>query len=181
MNTSLLDLLRQGGYILYVRHGDATVGEDQPNMNFHLCYTQRNLSQVGRIQAINYGEFLRYLGIPISYPIISSPFCRTIETALLAFRTPNIQIDPFLFQVYRLSGNLSDAEQKRILESLKSKLEIEPPEGSNTVIIAHAFPDDIGLGQIPNMGTVIVKPKGKGNGYEVINKLSLLDLQNLLR
>ncbi|MCS4438767.1 hypothetical protein JTS92_10110 [Clostridium botulinum] len=35
MNRSLLDLLRNGGYILYVRHGEATVGEDQPNLIFY--------------------------------------------------------------------------------------------------------------------------------------------------
>ncbi|HYE11014.1 MAG TPA: histidine phosphatase family protein, partial [Patescibacteria group bacterium] len=34
MKRLLLDLLRGGGYILYARHGEATVGEDQPYMNF---------------------------------------------------------------------------------------------------------------------------------------------------
>lgn len=181
LNISLLNLLREGGYILYVRHGEATVGVDQPNLNFQYCFTQRNLSKIGRIQASNYGKILRDLGIPISYPIVSSPFCRAIETALLAFRWSDIQIDPFWFQVYRLSGNLSSIEQKKILESLESKLEIKPPQGSNEVIISHSFPEDIGLGQIPNMGTVIVKPRGRGNGYEIISKLSLIDLANLLR
>jgi hypothetical protein len=179
MKRSLLDLLREGGYILYVRHGEATVGEDQQNLDFQYCFTQRNISEVGRRQAIYYGEILRNLRIPISYPILTSPFCRTIETAQLAFGWSNVQMDPFWFQVYRLGENLSSAEQKRILDSLQSKLEIKPPQGSNKAIIAHGFPNGVGLSQVPNMGTVIVKPKGKGEGYEIVSKVSLADLVDL--
>ncbi len=126
MNSSLFNLLRNGGYVLYTKHGEATVGEDKPNLNFHYCITQRNLSEVGRRQAIYYGEILRMLEIPISYPILVSPFCRAIETGQLAFGRANVRIDPFLFQIYRLSGNLSSVEQKRILDFLQSELEIPP-------------------------------------------------------
>lgn len=135
MNNSLLDLLRNGGYILYARHGEATVGEDQPNLSFQYCYTQRNLSEMGKRQSIYYGEALRH----------------------------------------------SASEQERILDDLRSKLEMIPPQGTNQVIIAHNFPRGIGLGQIPDMGTVIVKPLGQGNGFEIVAKLSLEDLTNLSR
>lgn len=181
MNNSLLDLLRGGGYILYIRHGEATVGEDQPNLNFLYCFTQRNLSEMGRRQAIYYGQVLRNLRIPINYPVLTSPFCRTIETAQLAFGGSNVQIDPFWLEVYKLSGRLPAAEQRRIVDSLRSRLEAMPPQGSNKVIIAHSFPEGIGLGQIPNMGTVVVRPRGQGNGYEISSKLSLSDLVNLGR
>ena len=50
-------------------------------------------------------------------------------------------------------------------------MEIIPPQGSNRVIIAHSFPYGIALGEIPYMGTVIVKHRGQGNGYEIISKL----------
>ncbi len=180
MNSSLLDLLRGGGFILYAKHGEATVGEDQPNLNFLYCFTQRNLSEMGRRQAVYYGQILRNLQIPIS-SIQTSPFCRAIQTAQLAFGSMDIQIDPFWFEVYRLSGNLPSTEQKRILDNLKLKLEINPPLGSNRVIISHSFPEGIGLGQVPDMGTVIIRPLGQGNGYEIIGKLSLADLANLSR
>ncbi|MGE4354741.1 MAG: histidine phosphatase family protein, partial [Oscillospiraceae bacterium] len=100
MNDALLNLLRGGGYILYARHGEATVGDDQPDLNFRDCATQRNLSEIGRIQAIYYGEYLRALQIPVSHPIIASPFCRTVETAQLAFRGANISVDPFWVEIY---------------------------------------------------------------------------------
>ena len=181
MKRPLLDLLRNGGYVLYTRHGEATVGVDQPYLNFQYCFTQRNLSETGRRQAIYYGEILRILQIPISYPILASPFCRTIETAQLAFGWANVQINPFWVEVYNLSGSISTSEQKRILDSLRSKLETKPLQGTNEVIIAHSFPDGIGLGQIPDMGTVIVKPMGQGNGFEIVNRLSLEDLADLPR
>lgn len=178
MNRSLLDLLKQGGYILYVRHGEAIVGEDQPNLNFWYCSTQRNLSELGRLQSIYYGQTLRNLQIPISYPILASPYCRTIETAQLAFGMGNTQINPYLSEINRLNENLSSEEKQRILDYIKSVFEIKPPQRSNRVIIAHTFKKDIGLGEIPNMGTVILKPLGPGNGYEVVDRLSLEDLGN---
>lgn len=181
LNRLLLDLLRGGGYILYTRHGEANIGEDQPNLNYWYCSTQRNLSEMGRRQAVYYGEILRYLRIPISYPIISSLFCRTIETAQLAFGRSSVLVDPFWFDIYKLSEDLSIVEQARILNSLRARLEIRPPQGSNKVIIAHSFPSGSGLGEIPNMGTVVIRPLGQGNGYEIVDRLSLEELAGLLR
>ncbi|MGN8767995.1 histidine phosphatase family protein [Paenibacillus barengoltzii] len=179
LNRSLLNSLQGGGYILYSRHGEATVGVDQPNLNFQDCTTQRNLSDEGRRQAVVYGETFRRLRIPFMFPVQASPFCRTIETAALAFGKENVQVDPFGYDIYKLSGNISHAEQTRILNSLRFVLETQPPIGSNMVIIAHSFPTGVGLGQIPNMGTVVVKPSGRGNGYEVVTKVSLEELSSL--
>lgn len=179
MEKTVQDLLREGGYILYTRHGEATVGEDQPYLNFQYCNTQRSLSEVGRREAVYYGQLLRYWQIPISTPIIVSPFCRTIETAQLAFPYAYIQIDPFWVEIYRLGGHIPNDEQTIILANLKSVLEMKPPTGTNTVIIAHSFPEGIGLGGISNLGTVVVKPGGQGKGYEVVGKLTLEDLANL--
>lgn len=179
MNKSLLDSLRKGGFILYSKHGEATVGNDLPNLNFRNCSTQRNLSETGRRQAIYYGEILRFWRIPIHYPVASSPFCRTIETAQLAFGIGNVQVDPAWVNVYRLSGNLPNGDTQIILNALQKVLESKPQAGGNDIIIAHSFPEGIGLGQMPDMGTVIIKPRGKGFGYEVISRLSLSDLSKL--
>ena len=108
------DILKDGGYILYSRHGEANVGEDSPNLNFDDCNTQRNLSEKGRKEAIKYGERLRSLQVPIKYPVIASPICRTIETASLAFGRQNVMVDQFWYDVYRLSKNLSPYEINKI-------------------------------------------------------------------
>ncbi|WP_200816533.1 histidine phosphatase family protein [Halobacillus sp. Marseille-P3879] len=176
---SLLSSLREGGYILYVRHAEATAGEDTPMLNFSDCSTQRNLSNTGRNQAAAYGQTLRRLRIPVSLPVFASPFCRSRETAFLAFSEENVYTDPFWFHVYLLSADLSDYEKASIINSLTSRLELPPPEGTNTVIIAHSFPEGVGLGPISNMGTVVVKPLGEGNGFEVTGRLSLQEFMNL--
>ncbi|SDH53875.1 histidine phosphatase family protein [Alteribacillus bidgolensis] len=173
INRSLLDLLQEGGYIFYTRHGEATVGEDQPNFLFENCFTQRNLSEAGRRQAVLYGEVIRTLRIPIEYPIITAPFCRTRETAELAFGKSNLVEDPFWINIYRLGSHMSAIKQERILNSLHSFLEIPPAPRKNKVVVAHSFPPGVGLGQIPNMGTVVVKPFGQGNGYEIAGYLTL--------
>ena len=178
---SLLNLLLNGGYILYTRHGESTVGEDQANIDFQNCSTQRNLSENGKRQAVSYGEILRSLYIPVNYPVLASPFCRARETAELAFGEENVQVDPFWGEIYKLSGNLNEREQERILKALQSALEIIPPLGTNKVIIAHSFPKAFGLNQIPDMGTVVVKPLGDGKGYEVVALITLTELSDLLK
>ncbi|MER1999891.1 MAG: histidine phosphatase family protein [Lysinibacillus sp.] len=175
MNESLLNTIRNGGFIFYTRHGEATVGEDLPYFSFHDCLTQRNLSEYGRRQAIYYGEILRYLQIPIHCHISASPFCRTIQTAQLAFGLSGVQVNPFWFEIYRLSEYLPNSEREIILNHFNSLLEIVPLERKNKVIVAHSFPKGVGLGEIPYMGTVIIKPKRQGNGYEVVHRLSLED------
>lgn len=179
MNGSLLDLLRNGRYILYARHGEATVGEDRPDLDFRYCDTQRNLSDLGRRQAIYYGELIHALQIPVNYPVITSPFCRAVETGQLAFGQEYVQIDPFWIDVYNLSQNITQTDRERILFKLRLRLEAIPAPGTNHVIIAHSFPADVGLGQIPDMGTVIIKPLGQGNGFEIVSRVSLSDLPGL--
>lgn len=179
MNNSLLNSLRKGGFIFYTKHGEASVGSDLPNLNFQDCSTQRNLSEMGRRQAIYYGEMLQYLQIPIKYPVSTSPFCRATETAQLAFGSGNVQVNPFWFEVYRLSGNLPSRDRQSILNNLPSVLETIPEEGKNKVIIAHSFPEGVGLGQLSDMETVIIKPRGRGLGYEVVRQLSLADWSSL--
>ncbi|WP_225229242.1 histidine phosphatase family protein [Paenibacillus gallinarum] len=179
LNPALVNLLRQGGYILYVRHGEATVGEDQPNYVLSDCATQRNLSAQGKQQATLYGQKVRNLQIPFQTPVIASPFCRTRETAELAFGAGNVQVDPFWTKVYKLSGQVNAEERESTLSGLTSILEKNPPEGMNKVIIAHSFPPGIGLGEIPFLGTVIIKPKGQGNGYDIVDLVSFNEILGL--
>ncbi|WP_336776180.1 histidine phosphatase family protein [Paenibacillus sp. MMO-58] len=175
---SLLKSLQQGGYILYVRHGDATVGTDSPSINFNDCSTQRNLSEAGRNQAVSYGNALRQLHIPVQVPVVASPFCRTKETAELAFGAGNVRTDPFWVQIYQLSGSVPPAQQEAVLKALSAQLEIPPSPGTNKVIVAHSFPPGVGLGEIKSLGTVVIKPNGQGNGYGIEGRFDLNELSS---
>jgi hypothetical protein len=81
----LLTVLRAGGSVLYFRHADTDHAQrDSQGMNFDDCAAQRNLTERGRENARAIGEALRALGIPIG-SVLASPYCRTVETAMLAF------------------------------------------------------------------------------------------------
>ncbi|MBO9599946.1 MAG: histidine phosphatase family protein [Cohnella sp.] len=170
VDTGLLNALRQGGYILYIRHGD-TVGEDKPNLDLSDCSTQRNLSDAARKEAVKLGLTLRGLRIPIDTPVLASPLCRARDTAALAFGESNVRTDPVGLDIYRLNGDLSANEQQAALQAVTSALETEPSAGSNTVIVAHSFPAGVALGEIPPLGTVVLKPGGPGNGYEIVGRI----------
>jgi phosphohistidine phosphatase SixA len=77
--------LRQAGVVILIRHAatDPGVG-DPPGFKLDDCATQRNLSDTGRAQARRLGQWFKTQRIePTSVRV--SPWCRTRETAMLAF------------------------------------------------------------------------------------------------
>ena len=78
-------LLRQGGHVVLLRHATTTAGVGDPaEMRLEDCSTQRNLSEEGREQARRIGEGFRQFRVPVEQ-VMSSQWCRCIETAGLAF------------------------------------------------------------------------------------------------
>ncbi|MDQ0720249.1 phosphohistidine phosphatase SixA [Paenibacillus sp. W4I10] len=177
--SSLIKDLQKGGYILYIRHGDATVGADQQNFSLTDCTTQRNLSVLGKEQAEKYGEAIRKLNIPLQIPVEASPFCRTLQTAQIAFGTQQVKVNDFWLNIYNLSQNPSTEKINSTLQAFTNEIEQIPPTHVNRVIIAHSFPPGIGVGELASMETVILKPLGDQKGYEVIGKLTLEDVLEL--
>jgi Histidine phosphatase superfamily (branch 1) len=77
-------LLRQGGVIIAFRHALAPGTFDPPEFRLGECRTQRNLSDGGRAQARRIGEWFTARGLKPAR-VRSSPWCRCIDTAQLAF------------------------------------------------------------------------------------------------
>ncbi|MGG5809168.1 histidine phosphatase family protein [Falsiroseomonas sp. CW058] len=75
--------LREGGIVLF-RHAIAPGGGDPAGMRLGDCTTQRNLDATGRRQARRIGEALRAADIVVG-AVLASEWCRTMETAELAF------------------------------------------------------------------------------------------------
>ena len=76
--------LRAGGHVALMRHADAPGGVgDPPGFRVDDCATQRNLSEKGRADAAKIGVSLQSEGIAFE-KILSSPWCRCIDTAKLA-------------------------------------------------------------------------------------------------
>jgi len=75
--------LRSGGHVALMRHADAPGGAgDPPGFRIDDCATQRNLSEKGRVDAEKIGSRLKGEGIAFE-KILSSPWCRCIDTARL--------------------------------------------------------------------------------------------------
>ncbi|MEP7300165.1 MAG: histidine phosphatase family protein [Caldimonas sp.] len=93
--------LRRDGAVALVRHGDAPGVGDPTGWKLGDCRTQRNLSDAGRAQARALGERLRAERIAIAR-VLTSPWCRTVETATLLGAGP-VRSEPTFANAYVLS------------------------------------------------------------------------------
>lgn len=82
-------LLRQGGVVIAFRHALAPGTFDPPGFRLGDCGTQRNLSDEGRGQARRAGAWFRARGLQPAR-VRSSPWCRCIDSATLAFAPPEV-------------------------------------------------------------------------------------------
>jgi hypothetical protein len=82
-------LLRRGGVVIAFRHARAPGTFDPPGMRLDDCRTQRNLDEDGRAQARRIGQWFTDRGLKPSR-LRSSPWCRCVDTASLAFGAPQV-------------------------------------------------------------------------------------------
>ncbi|EKE69517.1 histidine phosphatase family protein [Oceanibaculum indicum] len=111
---ALWNALRQGGHVVLFRHAIAPGGGDPANFRLGDCSTQRNLSEEGRQQARAIGDAFRQREVPIAR-VLASRWCRSTETAELAFGTvePFPAIDSF-FQDRARGPGQTEAARVRI-------------------------------------------------------------------
>lgn len=111
---ALWQALRQGGHVLLFRHAIAPGGGDPVGFRLGDCSTQRNLDEAGRRQARAIGNAFRQREIPIAR-VLASRWCRSTETAQLAFGTaePFPAIDSF-FQDRARGPGQTEAARVRI-------------------------------------------------------------------
>src|SRR3954454_3990964 len=131
-DASLLPRLRQGGYVLYMRHASTDFSQDDARMtSYEDCSTQRNLTDKGRAEARRLGSYIKNLGIPIG-AVYASPFCRTMETARLAFGEPK--------PTNEVRGGPSRPDDASRYDPLRKLLATPPAPGRNNVISSHGNP-----------------------------------------
>jgi len=131
-DAALVQKLRQGGYVLYVRHASTDFSQNDSHMtSYEDCKSQRNLTDKGRAEARRLGGEIKRLRIPIG-TVYASPFCRTMETARLAFGEPT--------PTNEARGGPSRPDDPSRYEPLKKLLATQPPAGKNNVISSHGNP-----------------------------------------
>ena len=162
-NRELFSALHQGGHIIFLRHSktDWTQKDIEP-YDFDDCSKQRNLSPGGRDRAVRIGEALKALNVPIG-EVRTSPLCRCIETAELAFGRYVIDYD--------LSRPpKQDAARREYLQSRMPELLAEvPPPGVNLVYVGHTVItfDIYNFSDYSEGSMLIFKPDGEGS-YQML-------------
>jgi phosphohistidine phosphatase SixA len=174
----LVQLLRKGGQVIYMRHPTADVGKDKPRAGawWKECGEgHRMLSDKGRADAVLVGKAIQRLGIPVS-EVRSSEYCRAVEAARLL----------------GLGEPVTDAR----LNHLQARLEVEPDRGlehlirdtrlflstradrGNVLLVSHKqeFPDSPYpvLAELQDGECAVFTPKGKG-GFVLRGRIKVED------
>lgn len=167
-NPDLLSRLREGGYVLYLRHTSTDFSQNDSRMtSFEDCTTQRNLTDRGRDEARTLGEHVKRLKIPIG-EVLASPFCRTLETARLAFGKASATND--------VRGGPASTDDPKRYEKLRKLLAARPSPGTNLVISSHGNPFHAVAGP-PYLaeGEIAVVQPESGGRFRVLARLRLDD------
>lgn len=173
----VLQQLRQGGYVLYMRHGYTDNSKpDQVPVVLHDCATQRPLTPAGRELAASIGKTLRQARIPVG-EVFASPLCRTRESAEAAFGA-QVRVNERLMY----TANLTQAQKRPILAATRQLLSAPVPLRQNRVVVAHApnLFDLIGY-FITQEGTIVViEPLGR-NEFRYVASIPPAHWRELLR
>jgi len=144
-------LLRDGEHVVLLRHAMAPGAADPGNFDIEKCSTQRNLSERGKQQARKIGALFAARAAPTER-VLASRYCRTKETARLAFGSEEefAPLDP------------PPADEKARKEEIDAILkEIRDYSGSgNLVLVTHLETIQALTGQPAREGeAVIVSPE----------------------
>ncbi|WP_428416082.1 histidine phosphatase family protein [Methylibium sp.] len=151
----LAQALRTGAVVAAFRHAYAPGTFDPPGFTLEQCATQRNLDDAGRAQAGRIGAWFAAQGLQPS-AVRSSPWCRCLETATLAFGT---------VERWDALGSVragTDAASSQVA-ALRQALAKVPP-GRFEVWISHQFTLSALLGESTASGEGLVLRATPGGG-----------------
>ncbi len=157
--------LVKGGHVAVIRHGNAPpgYGGDPPGFKIDDCTTQRNLDELGREQARALGEAFRNHGVRVDR-ILSSPWCRCLETARLMAVGP-------VETSWALVPDTQPSVRVRLLEL---KVIVSAWRGPGTlVLVTHAFTVRALMGFLPIQGqTVVLKPGSRNASADLVGLIA---------
>jgi len=157
--------LRAGGHVALMRHADAPGGVgDPPGFRVEDCATQRNLSAKGRADAEKIGSRLKGEGIAFE-KILSSPWCRCIDTARL--------MDLGTVETEATFGNVVVLkDQRQALTTGARALITQWTAGGNLLVVTHGANIQALAGVWLASGEIVVV-KGGSDRAEPVGRLLL--------
>ena len=164
VDAGLVAKLREGGYVLFMRHAATDFSQNDSSMtSYEDCASQRNLTDKGRDEARAIGAHVKRLRIPIG-EVLASPFCRTMETARLAFGKAQATHD--------VRGGPVRSDDPRRYDALRALLATAVAKGQNRVISSHGNPFQAVAGPpyLAEGEIAVVQPEG-GQRFSVIARI----------
>ncbi len=178
VDAGLIEGLRKGGYVLYIRHTSTDFSKNDAKMtSYEDCASQRNLTDKGRDEARAVGGHIKRLGIPIG-KVYASPFCRTLETAMLAFGKAE--------KTQEVRGGPVQSDDPKRYDPLRKLLATPPAPGANNVVSSHGNPyfAVFGAPYLAEGEIAVIRPGRIDNGnarYEAVARIRLADWESLRR
>jgi phosphohistidine phosphatase SixA len=170
--TALVDALRQGGYVLVMRHASSPfAAPDKSTANPDNPKLERQLDATGRSTARAMGEAIRQLRIPVG-DVFSSPTYRALEAVRIAALG---QPKTYTELDEGAQGMQSGADPQKSAW-LRAKAAERPRARTNTFIVTHtpnivdAFGQD--AGRIAAGEALVFHPDGKG-GTDLVARIKI--------
>jgi phosphohistidine phosphatase SixA len=152
--------LRQDAVVALLRHAEAPGVGDPPGWRLDDCATQRNLSERGRAEARAVGARLRQERIRIAR-VLSSPWCRCLETARLV-DVGAVQQEPTFGNAFVLSDRRGDLREG-------GRAVIDRWRGPGVLlVVTHGENIRALTGQSPSTGEIVVVAPRAGGELKVI-------------
>lgn len=174
-----LERLRQGGFVFYFRHADTDFsGSDRIAAagDWRSCDPERmrQLSDSGRGAAAATGAAIRKAGIPVGR-IVASEYCRAVQTA------EGLGLGPVEAgtAIFNMRARDFVGGRDALLATARDLLNTPPPEGSNTIAVAHGNLGRALLRVSLVQGEAAVLRPGGSEGPEVLGVLGPEDWARL--
>lgn len=162
--TELLDALDDGGLVLYLRHTATTEGGVDDFDTLGDCDAQRELSEAGRQDAVEIGAAFGALQVPVDR-VLASPFCRTVETAELAFDDVTTDEGLLSLATMELEGQ---AAYDRVRDAGRDLISSEVAAGRNLVLVGQVSNIEQIAGVSMDEGaTAVFRPDGNGGADQI--------------
>jgi phosphohistidine phosphatase SixA len=156
----LWNSLREGGKVVLIRHAPVDRNSGNPLARDPSCVKERNLSGQGKKAARELGERFRKNNIAVT-EIMHSPFCRTTETAQLAFGTTNPSDLLSLLEV--LSTEAAQNQTQELMQFIS-----EYSDQRNLVLITHEPNiNAISFELMKHLDVLVIEPGGDGDFEEL--------------
>lgn len=158
--TGMWQALRMPGHFAMLRHALAPGTGDPANFTLDDCSTQRNLSDVGRAQAVRIGRRLRQNGIERA-DLFTSQWCRCRETAAGLDLGP-VRDLPALNSFYEQPDQR--APRMKALRQWLAARKLEKP----TILVTHQVTISALTGVYPSSGELVVVRRDRSGEFTVV-------------